>query len=140
MITGGANQQQPITIDGDGVFEGAGSRWDGGTSTGTTFVCGDSTAGILLNGSGYCANFTVDANNVATTPFWRGTETDAGSFGTFMSIAVVNSAQDGWTIISSQNDSYYSCVSHGSARDNLYIDGGRAASTSTTGTISSCGR
>ena len=140
LITGAANHQQPITIDGDGVFEGAGSRWNGGNGTGTTFVCGDANAGLLFNGSGYCANFTVDGNNVATTPLQRGTESDAGSFGTFMSIAVVNSAQDGWTIISSQNDSYYSCVSHGSARDNLDLAGGAGGLDFYHWNDSSCGR
>jgi hypothetical protein len=61
---------------------------------------------------------------VAITPLQRGSQLIGGAFGTFMNVAVINSAQDGWTIVSSQNDSYYNCVSHGSARDNLYIDGG----------------
>ncbi len=140
LILGASNGNGPIVVNGDGMFEGAGSRWSGGAGAGTTFLCGDQTAGLLFNGNGMVANFVIDGNKVATTPLQRGMQTGAGSFGTFMNVAVVNSAQDGWTIISSQNDSYYSCVSHGSARDNLYIDGGAGGLDFYHWNDSSCGR
>jgi hypothetical protein len=140
LILGASNGNGPIVLTGDGAFEGAGSRWSGGPNAGTTFLCGDATAGILFNGNGMASNFVIDGNKVALTPLQRGTQTGAGSFGTFMNVAVVNSARDGWTIISSQNDSYYSCVSHGSARDNLYIDGGAGGLDFYHWNDSSCGR
>jgi hypothetical protein len=143
LILGASNNDGPIVFDGDGVFEGAGCRWSGtdaARSAATTFKCGDQTAGIVLNGAGVSTNFTVDGNHVATTPLQRGLQGGAGSFGTFTNIAVINSAQDGWTIISAQNDSYYSCVSHGNARDNLYIDGGAGGLDFYHWNDSSCGR
>jgi hypothetical protein len=140
LITGAQNHGKPVVFDGDGVFEGAGSKWNGGPGAGTIFKCGDQTAGIVLNGSGMSANFTVDGNGVAITPLQRGLQQGAGSFGTFMNIAVVNSAQDGWTIVSSQNDAYYSCASHQSARDNLNIDGGAGGLDFYHWNDSACGR
>jgi hypothetical protein len=122
LITGGQNDGGPITFSGAGTFEGAGAAL--ASTASTVFRCGDTRAGFLFTGNGLVANFTIDGNSVATTPMQRGEETGGGSFGTFMNVAVINSAQDGWTIISAQNDSYYSCLSQGSARDNLYIDGG----------------
>ncbi|HEY1828201.1 MAG TPA: glycosyl hydrolase family 28-related protein [Acidimicrobiales bacterium] len=124
LISSRQNGGSAIVFTGDGVFEGAGRQWSNPNQAATTFRCTDAAAGFVFNGSGVVANFTVDGAGVAKTPLQRGTQSDAAPFGTFMQVAVINSAQDGWTIISSQNDSYYNCVSHGSARDNLYIDGG----------------
>jgi hypothetical protein len=139
LITGAANNNGPIVFVSSGLLEGAGGASSSGTAA-TTFKCGDATAGIVLNGNGAASNFTVDGNHVATTPLQRGLQAGAGCYGTFTNITVIDSAQDGWTIISSQNDAYYSCASVGSARDNLYIDGGAGGLDFFHWNDSQCGR
>jgi hypothetical protein len=121
VITGGANGGQPIAFSGSCQLIGEGGR---ASDAGTTFLCGDTTAGLLLNGSALYQGFLVHGAGVATLPLQRGTAGGGGAYGVFNDVWVTNSAQDGWTIIGTQNDAYYSCGSDSSARDNLYIDGG----------------
>jgi hypothetical protein len=121
LITGGANGGHPITFSGTVQLIGEGGR---ASDAGTTFLCGDVAAGLVLNGSALYQGFLIHGDNVATLPLQRGLSTGGGAYGVFKDVWVTNSAQDGWTIIGSQNDAYYSCGSDSSARDNLYIDGG----------------
>jgi hypothetical protein len=121
LMKGASNGGHPITIAGSCQLIGQGGR---ASLPGTTFLCGDATAGLVLNGSALYQGFLVNGGGIATLPLQRGLSSGAGAYAEFNDVWVINSAQDGWTIISSQNDSYYSCGSDSSARDNLYIDGG----------------
>lgn len=114
-----------ITHANDQPFAGSGGGRSG-ASGGTVIrvATGHASAAVLLNGTGPVRDFLVDGNSVASAPLQRGLTSGAGSYGRFDNIWVTGSTADGFTIMSPQNDKYYSCGSFLNGRDNLYIDGG----------------
>lgn len=117
-----------LTLSGPGGLTGAGGN-PGSSGAATVFLCGSSSAGILVAGPGTYEGFCVDADGTATAPLQVGTlsggdATDVSSYSTFVDVWVTGSAANGWTIYGSQANSFYDCGATGSADDGLYVDGG----------------
>ncbi|HET7567525.1 MAG TPA: glycosyl hydrolase family 28-related protein [Gaiellaceae bacterium] len=117
-----------LTLSGPGGLTGAGGN-PGSSGAATVFLCGSSSAGILVAGPGTYQGFCVDADGTATTPLQVGTlsggdATDVGSYSTFVDVWVTDSAGNGWTIYGAQANSFYDCGATGSTDDGVYVDGG----------------
>lgn len=113
------------TASGGGGVLGCGGR--PGSDAASIFLCGDATAGLLLNGWAHYRGFQCDGNNIANVAIQNGVlEENSGSYGTFVDVWARRSAGNGWVILGNQNHSYYSCGSLDSALDGVYIDEGAA--------------
>ena len=126
MVRGSQNSNGPIVVTSAGGLIGAGGN---PASPGTTFLCGDSTAGLVTAGPATYQRFCCHGNNIATTPLQNGTivsgqATTSGSRSTFFDVWATGSAGTGWTIYGAQGNSYHDCGSTKNALDGLYIDGG----------------
>jgi hypothetical protein len=128
-IAGAANDDGPIVFQDALNFQGMGGSWQ--APFGTVIKCVDATAGLEFGGAngGYVGDFVVDGNNVATIPFQRTLIGDNTGYKIFSGIDVINSAQDGITILGAQNDLWMSCGSFNNARDGLYFDFGAGGHT-----------
>lgn len=121
-----------VVIPGNVGIVGQGAGWQpaGGPTPGaapfSSIRCRSDEAGLdFESGSGgACRDFTIDGNNIALQPLRDGVSiTEFPQDRKWDSVYVVNSAQDGWSIIGTQNASYHDCRTVNAARDSLLIDG-----------------
>jgi hypothetical protein len=95
----------------------------------TILLCGDATAGFVLNGCARYEGFSFHGNNIGTAPLRVGTVVgnqvvEAPVHATFIDLWATESAGTGWAIHGARNCSFHSCGAKDNEVDGLYIDGG----------------
>lgn len=121
-----------VVVPGNVRLIGGGSGWQpsSGSAPGaapyTTIKCLTSGAGVDFVGGtgGSTEHITIDGNSIATQPLRDGVSvSEFPQDRMWVSVYVLNSAQDGWAICASQNSTYINCRTVNAARDALVIDG-----------------
>ena len=122
MISGAQNSNKQIDMQGHTVnIVGCGGRClPDITAASSVLLCADATAGLLTDSWSFYKGFCVSGNNIATAPL----QSTAGCFSTYIDVWATQSADVGWTIFDSQNNSYHDCGSTNNKNDGLYLDGG----------------
>jgi hypothetical protein len=122
MISGAKNSNKQIDLQGHTVnIVGCGGRClPDVTAAASVLLCTDATAGLLTDSWSFYKGFCVSGNHIATNPV----QSTAGCFSTYIDVWATASADVGWTIFDSQNNSYHDCGTTNNKNDGLYMDGG----------------